>query len=58
MKKLLLIIIIVLLSSGMAQAQTNNLQSRALWASINGANNASVGNAGDAAVRHSDKNEE
>ena len=43
MKKLLLTIIAVLLSSGMVQAQTNDLHGRALWASINGASNASLG---------------
>ena len=43
MKKGMLTILVVMLLAGMAQAQTNDLGSRALWASINGAKDASLG---------------
>ncbi len=41
--RLTLTVIVVLLSVCMGQAQTNDLSNRALWASINGADNASLG---------------
>ena len=41
--RLTLTVIVVLLSVCMGQAQTNDLSNRALWASINGADNASIG---------------
>lgn len=43
MKRLKLTILIALLSWYAGLAQTNNLSDRALWASINGADNASLG---------------
>ena len=44
MKKLLLTISMALALGGMADGQTADLGGRALWASINGASNASTGN--------------
>ncbi len=43
MKRITLSMLVILLSLGTGQAQTNNLSDRALWASINGADNASLG---------------
>ena len=42
-RKILMLVLAATLSAGYLLAQTNNLQDRALWASINGATNASLG---------------
>ena len=43
MKRITISVLVAMLSLGTGMAQTNNLSDRALWASINGADNASLG---------------
>ena len=43
MKRITISVLVAMLSLGTGMAQTNNLCDRALWASINGADNASLG---------------
>ena len=43
MKRITISVLVAMLSLGTGLAQTNNLSDRALWASINGADNASLG---------------